>query len=110
MNTLCTLLRAHLENGKLYSVEGLAEKFECTHADVSRAFKQLCALPGWSIRPENQVAYERSQHTHATDRRGYRYLPILNRGRKKGEKYEHDRNESYWERTQYRVRRPEEKG
>ena len=109
MNTLCTLLRAHLENGKYYTLEELAEKFECERADVSRAFKELCKETGWSIRPENSTAYERHVLHNVTNKQGHRLHPIYNRGRKKGERNEHDPHEPFWERTQYRVRRPEEK-
>lgn len=105
-NALCE----KLENDHSYTLESLSAELGIDKADVHRSFIRLCRQPGWSIRPSNRTAYWRdyySERNFAHYRTYTRQDPISNRGRKKGEKYEHCPAESDWNRTYFKVRRPE---
>lgn len=85
-----------LENGNYYSLEELSSKLGVDKADIHRSFIRLCKLQGWSIRPYNRLPYWRG------------FGVFHNRGRNKGEKYDHDNAEPDWLRTLYEVKRPEQ--
>jgi hypothetical protein len=92
-----------LENEKFYTLESLSEEIGVEKAEVHKAFVELCKLPGWSIRPSNCTPYWSGFRQAG----GIKY-PRTNRGRTKGEPYDHDMAEPDWNRTKYVVRRPEE--
>lgn len=96
---IARVLAVILENGKLYSAEGLAEQLKTDKDNIHRAFKLLCTKPGWSIRPVNQSPYVR----RVIDGKRVRSFAFE---RKKGEQYNHDTHEPTWERTKFEVIRP----
>jgi hypothetical protein len=100
-----------LENEGYYSLEELSSKLNVDKADIHRSFMRLCKLEGWSIRPYNRLPYWRQDFYGASwdkvNQCVVRPYPRHNRGRAKGEKYDHDTVEPDWLRTKYVVRRPE---
>ena len=98
-----------LKNGERYTLEALSSKLGVDKADIHKSFMRLCKLPGWSIRPYNRLPYWRGFGVDSWKslKNFIRLYPRHNRGRVKGEKYDHDTNEPDWLRTQYEVRRPE---
>lgn len=103
------LLLALLKNGESYSLESLSSQLEIEKADVHQSFMRLSRLNGWSIRPYNRLPYWRSYFSAKSfiKKIFVRDYPRENRGRAKGEKYNHDYTEPDWLRTMYKVRRPE---
>lgn len=95
-----------LENEGFYSLEELSSKLNVDKADIHRSFMRLCKLEGWSIRPYNRLPYWRGFGV-LFNGMGIRNHPRYNRGRAKGEKYDHNTAEPDWLRTLYVVRRPE---
>jgi len=99
-------LIAKLTNDNYYTLEALSAELGVEKADIHKSFMRLCRQPGWSIRPHNRTAYWRAWD-YKLNKFGMREEPISNRPRKKGEKYDHCPAESDWERTLFKVRRPE---
>lgn len=105
---LDNLLKGILKNKSCYTLEGLSKETGYAKSDIHKAFARLKTINGWSIIPVNSTPYERHVMNNVTDKQGYRMYPIHNRGRNKGDRNEHDRNEPFWERTYYKVSRPDE--
>ena len=95
IETLVMVLEVRLRGESYVTAEALSEQLKETRADVQRAL-QILGTRGWSVRPRNHLAYGRS----------FRKGPVMNRGRRKGEPYDHDPHEPYWARTTYAVRPP----
>lgn len=91
-------LKVVLRDGTYVTTEALAERLRVSRVAVQRAFTVLQRSPGWSFRASNHTAYWRAS--------SYRNRGYNNRGRKKGDRYDHDSAEPDWERTSYLVRRP----
>ena len=110
LDSLDSLLMSLLEDGKYYTLEQLSEDLEYPKDDIHRSFVRLCKNDGWSIRPENDTPYWRDDRNYSYGSDGreriVRPMPRVNRGREKGETYDHDHAEPDWERTSYKVRRP----
>ena len=98
---LARTIATRLRGVKYVTAEGIADELKEKRADIHRAMK-LLTTQGWSFRPSNHVAYERRIYRGEKCRPN----PIWNRGRKKGERYNHDYAEPYWTRTSYLVREP----
>lgn len=97
------LLLLKLVNGKDYSLEDLAKEFKTDKAIIHKSFMRLNQRHGWSIRPYNMYPYRKIARSII----GYkRQTPLPDRGRKKGERYNHHLAEPDWERTIYQVKRP----
>jgi hypothetical protein len=75
-------------------LEELAKKFNAPKNMVHKTIMNISKLPGWSFTPSNSTPYAKINH--------------LKRSRKKGDKYDHDQNESDWQRTYYHVYKPVE--
>ena len=105
-NNTIDILILCLEGKEYFTAEETSEALKIDRDDIVNAIHQLRIRQGWSIIKENRTAYEREWRTPRYKQifkieRDVRDYPIHNRGREKGELYEHDSNESYWERTQY---------
>ena len=100
------VLISKLKNGDYYTLEDLSSELGVEKSDVHKSFMRLCKLEGWSIRPYNRLPYWR-QNFNTSFGDHVRPYPRYNRGRAKGEKYDHDTSEPDWLRTLYVVRRPE---
>lgn len=105
LEVLVTVLERRLTNERYVTLEALSEQLKESRADIHRAFKIL-GTKGWSIRPSNHVPYERGFGKGCYGKSTVRTHPIWNRGRKKGERYVHDRAEPYWDRTTFIVTPP----
>lgn len=88
-----------LVNDNYYSLEQLSSELNVSPKIIHKAFMILKTKSGWSITVHNKKPYWRDSPYIRTE-------PRLNRGRKKGEKYQHDQYESDWERTLYKIRKP----
>lgn len=101
-----TLLLCKLQNGKDYAIEVLAKEFKTDKATIHRSFMRLNKREGWSIRPYNMTPYRKVTASISGARRAFN-MPLPERGRRKGERYDHHLAEPDWERTLYQVRRPD---
>ena len=95
-------LMLKLQNDKYYTLEELSKEIDAPRADIHRSFARLKMQSGWSITPNNGTPYWRCPTVHRKD------YPRQNRGREKGEVYNHEHAEPDWERTSFYVRRPDE--
>ena len=91
---IISVLKNNLTSG-YHTTEELSKTFSLPRPEIQRAIQFLRIQPGWSIQIVNEKPYWR----------GFGYINY-NRNRIKGQKYEHDTNESDWERTRYKVIKP----
>ena len=93
---IISLVQNNISSG-YHTAEELSQCFQVSRPEIQRALQFLRIQPGWSIQIVNSKPYWR-RFGHIN----------YNRHRLKGSKYEHDAFESDWERTRYKVIRPNE--